>query len=241
MFIIFSTLLMYTFSAFNMINDVNNEVEMTDFSNSFFLWETVSGSEGRFNVESITEVISGDKKEEFVVLSSVMACDVYGKNPLFHDPPYLFEAVFGAHNVKIFRTYQNKTGNTTNGITDLFKSIRFINKTELYKKLETFDEISEAVRTGCDLIGQAKYIADNNNIIIVKFPVKHINISEKTKEFQVETGKILLYLDSLEKSLLAYLAFKNLNEINFLTQDGSTSKTINYNAKIDIYKKIINQ
>ena len=238
MFIIFTTLLMFTFNAFNMINEVNEQVEMTDFSNSFFLWETVSGSEGRFNLESITEVISGDKKEEFLLLSSVMACDVYGKNPLFHDPPYLFEAVFGAQNVKIFRTYQNKTENTTNKTSDLFKSTRFINNTEIYKKLETFDDISVAVRTGCDLLGQAKYNTENNNIIIVKFPVKHINISEKTKEFQVETGKIFYFQGSLEKSLLAYLAFKNFNEINFLSHDGKASKMINYNAKIDIYKKI---
>ena len=229
---------MCTFGAFNMINE---EVEMTDFSNSFFLWETVSGSEGRFNLESITEVISGDKKEEFLLLSSVMACDVYGKNPLFHDPSYLFEAVFGAHNVKIFRTYQNKTGHTTNRITDMFKSTRFLNNTEMYYKLESFKEISEAVRIGYDLLGQAKYKTGNNDIITVKFPVKHINISEKTKEFQVETGKILFYLDSLEKSLLAYLAFNNFNEINFLAQDGRLNSVLSYEVEINIYRTIRNE
>ena len=219
------------------MNNMNEKLEFTDFLHSFFLWETISDSEGRFNVESITEVICGDKKEEFLLLSSVMACDVYGNNPLFLDPPYLYEAVFGNNDVKIFRTFQNRTRNTINKKTDLFKSTRFLNEKCLFNKLNTFGEIANAVRNGCGLIGRVIYGEETNNRLIVTFPIKHINISEKKKEFQVETGKILCYQGSLENSLLAYLAFKNFDDINFLMQDGNTSKVLNYKAKIDIFTK----
>ena len=214
---------------------INNE-NIIDFKNSFFLWETLSGSEGRFNPESVTEV----NNEAFLLLSSVMACDVYGKNPLFHDPPYLFEAVFGNNDVKIFRTYKNKTANTTSKKNDLFKTLQYLINTSIHQKLETFDEIAESARTGCQLSGQARYEIDNREVLI-KFPIKHINVSKKKREFQVETGKVLFYQDSLEKSVLAYLAFKNFDIINFLTQDGNRNKILSYNAEIEIHSKNSNR
>jgi len=209
---------------------------MIDFSNSFFLWETTSGSEGRFIVESITEIINDDRKDIFLLLSSVMACDVYGQPPLFHNPPYLFEAVFGINDVKIFRTYLSKTDHSVNRITDLFKSTKFLCKTSLYHKLESFDMIAESVRKGCSLVGEVYYTTDNEDIITIKFPIKHINISEKKRIFQVETGKHLFYQESLEKSSLAFLAFNNFFEINFMIQDENTNSVYSQNAKVNIYK-----
>jgi len=216
---------------------VQENREFIDFSHSFFLWETFSGSEGRFQVESTTTIISDGNKEELSLLSSVMACDVYGDNPLFRDPHYLFEAVFGQDMVKVFRTYQSKTDHTVNRITDLFAKTQLRIKKATYAKLDNFRDMVEATRNGTHLLGQVRFNSDQKNVINIKFPIKHINVSEKKKEFQVETGKILFYQDSVRESILAYLSFKDLDTINFLTQDGCLSKIVSYKAEVEIYKK----
>ena len=216
---------------------MQENMEFIDFSNSFFLWKTLSGSCGRFHLESMSSILYDGKKEDLYLLSSVMACNVYGENPLFHDPPYLYEAVFGNNEVKIFRTYQNKTDNSINVISDIFEKTQLLINKATYSKLDCFQDIFEATRNGYQLFGHIRYNNEKNKAIIIQFPVKHINVSEKQKIFQIETGKIIFYKDSLQKSLLAYLSFKDLDTINFLTQDGAINTIECYKAEIEIYRK----
>ena len=208
---------------------------LIDFSSSFFLWETLSGSIGRFHLESVTDIIHEDRFERIVLLQGVMACDVYGKNPLFHAPPYLFEASFTKNEVKFFRTYQSKTANTVHRVNEIFKSSDLHEKYRTYRQLSTISEIHEATVNGENMIGTILYQNKHDKTIRITFPIKHINISLSLQEFQVETGKILIYPDSFKNIRTAYIAFKNFDDINFLIFDHPNNSIENFKAKILIY------
>ncbi len=210
---------------------------LTDFTTSQFLWETSSGSTGRFSLESTAEIVKNGNSTGIFVLSGVMACDVYGKDPLFLQPPYLFEAVFSDKEVKIFRTYQNKTDHTAHKINELFRSVKPLVKKESFYRLKSFKEIEETVYAGQLLVGQVRYVNDIREIITLTFPIKHINVSNSKNEFQVETGKVLYFQHSLQASQPAYLAFNNFETINFLIENEASKEIKSHKAQVYIYKK----
>ena len=208
-----------------------------DFSSSFFLWELNSGSLGRFHIESVTDILYEDYLERIALLNGVMACDVYGNDPLFHNPSYLYEASFTNNTVKYFRTFQFKTANTVGQINEIFKKVDLHEKYCTYRQLYTFSEIHEATVNGEILIGMLNYQNKYGKSLKITFPIKHINISQSLQEFQVETGKVIFYPDNFNNIKTAYIAFKNLYSVNFLILDSDGDYTVNLKANISIYAK----
>ena len=237
MSVFISKLLLFTIFATCFLEKSNcsERDSLFDFSSSFFLWETKSGSIGRFHIECVADILYEDYSERIVLLSNVMACDVYGKEPLFHNPSYLYEASFTKNEVKFFRTYHSKTANTVHRINEIFKSSNFHEEYCTYKRLSSISEIHEATVSGKNLIGSVLYKNKHDKTIRITFPIKHINISPSLQELQVETGKVLYYSDSFKNLRTAYLAFKNFDNINFLILDIPNNNIESFNAKILIY------
>lgn len=115
--------------------DSPEEIRLCDPAASWFCWRTRSGSRGRWAVEALLRT----EEETFVLLGRVMACEVYGRDPLFRDPPYAFQALFGRERFKFFRTYGNgDRDDTVRDVREVFSETVFLPRTGLFREAEGY-------------------------------------------------------------------------------------------------------
>jgi hypothetical protein len=193
------------------------QLESIDFSRSFLTWllKEQSGY-GRFNIEAVLRTSS----EDFLLLSGVMAANVYGKENLILKPAYEFAAVFGKSRYRIFRTHAlyNETQDTLDLISDRFQSVERHLARVSGPVLSTPQQIIEATRA--NQILNAHMRLPTCELI---FPVKHINVQTDRNEFQVETGPILFpgNFKSIELAAFqqAFIVFNRLHQAEFAVRD----------------------
>jgi len=198
---------------------------MIDFSQSYVTWLTHNKSYGRFNLESICNVY--DKNDihidTFYGLSNVMACDVYGKSPLFHQPPFSYQAVFSATQVKFFRTFSPymEKDNVKN-IKEVFSNVntRVLNlDKEKSTSLNTVEEIHNNLLANKPFVSQIRFNRNQLKFEVL-FPVKHINTNLVDRMFQVETGPVVLFKNNYNTDISnlaqAYVSYNNFSEVDFL-------------------------
>lgn len=192
-------------------------MESIDFSSSFCTWllKEQSGY-GRFNIEAVLRT----SIEEFLLLSGVVAANVYGKQNLILKPAYEFAAVFGKNRYRVFRTHAayDEKQDTIDIISDRFQSVeRYITRVS-GMALSTPEQIIEATRT--NKILNAHMRLPRCELI---FPVKHMNVQTDTKKFQVETGPMLFPSDFQNVDLAslkqAFTVFNRLDEAEFVLRD----------------------
>jgi hypothetical protein len=192
-------------------------LESIDFSRSFCTWllKEQSGY-GRFTIEAVLRT----SIEEFLLLSGVMAANVYGKENLILKPTYEFAAVFGKSRYRVFRTHAlyNEKQDTTDIISDRFQAVeRHLTRVSV-SALSTPQQIIEATRNNKML--NAHMRLPRCELI---FPVKHMNVQTDTKNFQVETGPILFPSDfqnvDLNSFKQVFTVFNRLDEAEFAVRD----------------------
>jgi hypothetical protein len=194
-----------------------------DFEKSFITFVVKGYSNyGRFKLESVTTVRKGDVEEKFILLSPVMACDVYGKESLFKDPPYLYQALFSNNHYKIFRTYLPgmRQDNNSGCIEELFEGLEkcFMNKEAL--RLTDNKEIIAATMANRPLTARMTFENINGFNISAEFPIKHINVHPEREVFQVETGTAAFpnitnnAMNKIENFNVLYLAFSSFLQID---------------------------
>lgn len=174
-----------------------------DFRTSSIGWNLKNGSIGLFEIDSVLK--EKKNKQIHYLAKTVMAGNVYGKSILPIVPNYNFQWITNGHNQVVFRTFSNDKIiiNTKKN----YKVDKFLLNIKHTKKTE--------ISIG-DLINNHKLfykslsckIEFNNQII--EFPVKHINTHKKKKEFQVETGPLLLKKDN--KFISAFVFFNSNNK-----------------------------
>ncbi len=209
-------------------------MDSIDFASSYFLWETHSGSLGRFQVESIT--ILQHEDDNFIwLLTPAVACEVYGKNPLFCEPPYFFTSVFNKDMVKIFRNYRKKNADTVNKVSDIFSSIKPLLHEALRQKIVCIEDLKLAVTSGKQIIGKFRVETKEIPFQTIYFPVKHINISVNTNEFQVETGLVLYHPKLFKNSAVAFIAFNNYTTVDFMIFENNSYIQKSLNGTVELY------
>ena len=191
--------------------------ESIDFSRSFCTWLLKEqAGYGRFNLEAILRT----SHEEFLLLSGVMAANVYGKGNLILKPTYEFAAVFGQNRYRVFRTHASYTEkqDTVHPISDRFQTVERHLAITSSNVLSTQQQIIEATRSNKALNAHMRL-----HTCELIFPVKHINVQTDTNEFQVETGPILFPSSvqdiNLETLKQAFTAFNRLDEIEFVLRE----------------------
>lgn len=192
-------------------------MESIDFSRSFCTWllKEQSGY-GRFMIEAVLRT----SIEEFLLLSGVMAANVYAKENLILKPPYEFAAVFGKNRYRVFRTHAlyNEKQDTTDIISDRFQSVERCLTRVPGTVLPAPQQIIEATRN--NKILNAHMRLPTCELI---FPVKHMNVQTDTGKFQVETGPILFPSDFQNVDLAslkqAFTVFNRLDEAEFVLRD----------------------
>jgi hypothetical protein len=198
------------------------------FNNSFATWlANDQKSYGRFTIESVCSFSHNNthlNKKEYFLLSKVIAGNVYAKSKLIKDPVYEFSSIFSEKEYKIIRNYctQDKIKDNSGVIEDLFEKVDFSIDYTQGEILEDFDSIAEATLSNRNINARIEFnIKELDSIITIEFPVKHINVQTDLKEYQVETGPLLLpgktiqtknYINNLN---VAYLTFNEVSDTYF--------------------------
>ena len=192
------------------------KVRLCDPSASLFYWKTRDGSRGRWAVESLLRT----EGEEYVLLKRVMACEVYGRDPLFRDPPYAFQALFGRERFRFFRTYAGGVrDDSLRDIEEVFSEAAFVPRTGLFEEAEGHGAVAGAFEAGKELRCTARYAAAGREIEL-SFPVEHVNLSADGRFYQVETGPVPVWNGGLEKCRPGYAAFRETGVLNLMTDTG---------------------
>lgn len=173
-------------------------MEKIDFTASRIQWETLKdGSRGFFPVESTCcwQAGGSGQAETYVLSAGVLAGDVYGKGSLCKIPSYYFQVIAGIHHHSILRTpmlEQDELGadsvSAHQGTFAVFK-ISLIRKTGLF--LPDFAKLNEAADQHRRITCQLRLAAKQGNWLI-EFPAKHLNLRDRDKAWQLETGPVLL-------------------------------------------------
>lgn len=203
-------------------------MELIDFDNSYITWLTKDDSYGRFNIEAVsqTENVETGITNNFYLLSTVMACNVFGKNDLFHYPAYTFTAIFSKDKIKRIRNYSDKINNNSDikFITDIFKNVNYHIELRKYAELNNTENIIETTLKNQKIIAVIENKIDEINNIKYIFPVKHINVKHvPSGQFQVETGPIISHVNntnfSFDSLSLFFVAFNNCKSYNLIAHD----------------------
>lgn len=156
--------------------------KLLDFNQSFLKWKTKEYSEAIFKIESTFKANDGII---WYLSSSVLAGNVYADNNLPKIPMYHFLWALSNSESIIYRYYNNNQNHSR--ITN-----NWFNKTEIVstynecQRILTFEDLITCFKRNAGLIVEVEV---NSNII--SFPIKHINILEDRKQFQIETGPVL--------------------------------------------------
>lgn len=185
-----------------MLSKIQN-VKCIDFEYSSIGWKTKKDSQGIFRIDAVLK----EKKNNNLnyLANTVLAGNVYGASILPIVPNYNFQWLTNGKKRIIFRTFaNNRTKIDKKNNKDIEKYLLNI---KYKKKKEIFIE---------SLTKKPKYF---NNFLLCKidlgnqiseFPIKHINIHTKNKNFQVETGPILLKKN--KKFISAFIFFNSINK-----------------------------
>ena len=201
------------------------------FNTSFATWLAKDQkSYGRFTIESACKFIQKGPsriiEHEYYLLSKVMAGNVYAKEKLIKEPTYEFSSIFSQNEYKIIRNFetQQEIHDNYGSVGELFKKVDFSINYSKGRILETFDEIADATLGHHRINARIELELQHESCeIILEFPVKHINIQTDIREYQVETGPILVPKAKKNKNIniddlsVAYIAFNKSNDACFAT------------------------
>lgn len=212
-------------------------VQLIDFNNSFITWLTKDESFGRFNIEAGFTIQKNNSVVSYFLSSTVMACNVYGKDELFKTPNYTFSIIFSENKYKRFRFYNdtNKFNNDTGFNSAVFQSVNISANYCKYKKLNNVTDIAQASQANNELIAVI-----NKEETTITFPVKHINFNKSLCNFQVEMGYLMhnkndhTDINDLE---LFYIAFNSFDKYELLAYGNNNSVKI-HKGEISVYAKI---
>lgn len=105
--------------------------------------------------------------------------------------------------------------------TSSFWKYRFLVNQAEVAELATPDEVVEAVDQGRPVAARTEYISDGHGVVL-DYPVTTINVSERHRSFQTDTGPVI-YVDfskpiesKAEALWLAFAAFNSSNWIEFV-------------------------
>lgn len=186
-----------------------------NFNNSSICWITKQeNSIGVFNIESVLRINPKSiRNNSTLVLSpAVLAGHMYSEKELVADPPYLFQIACNPKDHVIFRTYlhsdyykknddhqhNDRASQTSSSNSKKFKSITLNILTENASTIDNFDGLYAACQDGRSLSGKIEYKTLSGREVEVEFPVKHINLLPNKRQWQMETGPVLLAVRSVD-------------------------------------------
>ena len=199
--------------------------KLLDFNQSFLKWKTKENSEAVFKIES---TFKGNDGDIWYLSNSVLAGNVYADNNLPKVPMYHFLWAVSNSESIIYRYYSDNQ-NHSRISNNWFSKNEIVNTYIECKRILTFEDLINSFKRNAGLIAEVEV---NGNII--SFPIKHINILEDRKQFQIETGPILFdHKGNLKPCFTHFNEFKKIS----ISYDYPHLSDLfdSYNAEILIY------
>ena len=202
-----------------------NSSEIVDFSRSNFSW--LGDSKGKFKIASIISITKETtNKNRYILTENGLAGNVYSKNNLIKTPSYLFQVIASKNYQKIFRTdldcklfdlssknlFRKNILDTEGNIFG--ENLNFNLKYKCSNFNRSFEDLNKNF-SSFDFNTRISFEKNGENFII-EFPIKHLNLNEKSKEWQVETGPIIFPIlnedtYSLIPSFVFFNSFKKID------------------------------
>tara|TARA_X000000368_G_C23022562_1_gene708678 strand:+ start:182 stop:895 length:714 start_codon:yes stop_codon:yes gene_type:complete len=182
-----------------------------NFSRSSLYWE--GESSGIFDLISVLKIYHENKIEIFGLSQSVLAGNMYKKNNLLKEPPYLFQVAGSNYQQTIFRS---KILTNKKSTLRLYKSeVSDTSGKPLFKifKLKLTKESSINVNKYISMKSHFKKnnfsakikLNINKSVFFLEFPINHFNINSKKKMWQAETGPVLFPFEIKNKNSFKFL------------------------------------
>ena len=202
-----------------------NSNKIVDFSKSDFSW--LGDSKGKFKIASIITITKERTiKNRYILTENVLAGNVYSEKNLIKTPSYLFQLIASKKYQKIFRTdLDSKFYNLS--LKNLFRSNILDTEGNIFGdnlnfnikyKSSYYNKNFEDLNKNFSSFSFNSRISFKNNgeTFIIEFPIKHLNLNEKNKEWQVETGPIIFpILNNDTYSLIpSFVFFNSFNKID---------------------------
>lgn len=164
----------------------------------------------RFPLECLCRITQGDgpsaRTVDYVLSSACKAEQVYVREDVWHDPAADMCLVASIDEFLIIKSWdRNNRGVMLNPPSlgqqperhagkwsDAFTDLRIDRQEVKGQLLATTDEIVDAVLSNQPLISQTEYSTPDGSRVFLEYPVKVINVSERDRFYQVDTGPVLV-------------------------------------------------
>lgn len=215
-----------------------------DYSRSF-VQAKAGGNSPRFWVESRLSLRSSSPlaAEEYLQCGSCKSEHTFAEKDLFTDANYDFLPVFGRQSTVVFR----QQALFHEGYRELRPTSEWWGGNERRLRriqprvLQTLDEIRAALFGGLPLVGLTEIRDDRTgNFAEIEYPIKTFNWSDEKRQWQVDTGPVLLpdlsvppdrWAESFE---VAFVAFNRWDEADFIVR-GKTPVDIAGGQAVDVH------
>ena len=202
-----------------------NSSEIVDFNKSNFSW--LGDSKGKFKIASIISITKETTiKNRYILTENVLAGNVYSKNNLIKTPSYLFQVIASKKYQKIFRTDLDSKffdlspknlfrRNILDSEGNIFgDNLNFNIKYKCSYYNRSFEDLNKNF-SSFDFNSRISF-KKNGGTFFIEFPIKHLNLNEQNKEWQVETGPIIFPIlnndtYSLIPSFIFFNSFKKID------------------------------
>jgi len=182
------------------LRHIKKNIKCLDFDYSSIGWRLKNKSLGIFGIEASLKEKKTNKL--YFLAKTVMAGNVYGKSLLPIVPNYNFQWLTDGKKKIVFRIFSNnkiKFDTKKNNKVDAYLlNIQYKKKKQIY-----IDDIIKNYK----IFNYSLVCKINLNDQIIEFPIKHINVHPINREFQVETGPILL--KRAKKFIPAFIFFNS--------------------------------
>jgi hypothetical protein len=210
-------------------SSAENKTGCLDYGQSF-ICNTAAMNSVRFWIESRTTVIdkSNNLSTTFYQCGSCKSEDTFAESDLFIKDNYDFLPILGDNEWLIFRrpatlSEAYRRVQTTDEVWgDPILKLRHASRT---KELGTWEEIRDTTFAGIPIVAQTTLEnAEIGLAAVIEFPIKTMNISVENKQYQVDTGPIVLpdlskdYEALIDRLSLAFIAFNAPNFADFVTE-----------------------
>jgi hypothetical protein len=195
-----------------------------------FICGTAAFNSVRFWVESRTTLIGAEDKPlaEFYQCASCKSENTFGKKNLFYEDNYDFLPILGDGDWLVFR----RPARLSAGYRRVAKAesiwgtpVLHLRRAKQVAELDTWEKIRDATAAGTPIVSQTELTSDATDLkAIIECPVKTMNISHESRQYQVDTGPVALpdlsrhYARMIECLRLAFVAFNAPHFADFVVE-----------------------
>ena len=195
-----------------------------------FICTVGDGNAPRFWVESRCRLIdeTDGSFTDYYQCGSCKSEDTFAEKDLFKDPNYDFLPVFSKEHTAIFRRHAYRNDNYVQYMetTNMWGGALFeVQEAHPLQRLDDNEKILLATRKRLPIVTQTEiWDAKAQMRAIIECPVKTMNIDEKRRIYQVDTGIVLFpdlskqYERKIEAFSLAYIAFNAPHFADFVIE-----------------------